>query len=82
MCDLYQLYANEEFLIGALLVQRSQMLLMRALPHTSAIVLIVLQVAHSWLQLAWVDVVNLNDRMFFKPALCVFFGVGEKVETY
>lgn len=48
MCDLYQLYANEEFLIGALLVQRSQMLLMRALPHTSAIVvLIVLQVAHS-----------------------------------
>lgn len=51
MCDLYQLYANEEFLIGALLrllVRRSQMLLMRALPHTSAIVvLIVLQVAHS-----------------------------------
>lgn len=47
MCDLYQLYAIEEFLIGALLVQRSQMLLMRALPHTSAIVLIVLQVAHS-----------------------------------
>lgn len=48
MCDLYQLYANEELLIGALLVQRSQMLLMRAPPHTSAIVvLIVLQVAHS-----------------------------------
>lgn len=48
MCDLYQLYANEELLIGVLLVQRSQMLFMRALPHTSAIVvLIVLQVAHS-----------------------------------